>query len=129
MPGITRDKGFVSLLILLTISALVWTGTQTFAKISSQERVIIYEGQKTRARYLADGGLEWAQDSLNADLSWRGGSQFLTTGEIRVEIKIISEGYHVTSRARSGKARHHVYCELIEDEDKLIMAKYGELFD
>ena len=129
MP-IIRDKGFVSLLILLTLSALLWTGTLVFTKINSQERVIVYEGQKTKARFLADSGLEWTKDNLNMDSSWEGGNMSFVTGEIRVDVEIIPEGYKVTSRAESGRAQHSVYGELVEDDEgNLILVKYGELFN
>ncbi|KUO58794.1 MAG: hypothetical protein APF84_10295 [Gracilibacter sp. BRH_c7a] len=125
-----KDKGFVSLLILLTLSALLWTGTVVFTKISSQERIIAYEGQKTQARFLADSGLEWAKDNLKADSSWEGGSISLVTGEIRVDVRSIPQGFSVTSRAESGRARHGVYGELVEDDNSnLILSKYEELFN
>lgn len=129
MPVI-KDKGFVSLLILLTLSALLEIGTLAFTKISSQERVVEYEGQKTKARFLADSGLEWAKDNLDIDPSWEGGNISLVTGEIRVDVSILPEGYSVTSSAESGRAQHSVYGELVEDHDNnLVLAKYGEMFN
>ncbi len=129
MPVI-RDKGFVSLLILIILSALLWTGTLAFTKINSQERIIVYEGQKTKAMFLANSGLEWAKDNLTIDSSWGGGDISFVTGEIRVDVQIIPEGFRVTSRAESGRARHSVYGELVEDDDNnLILAKYGELYN
>lgn len=129
MPVI-RDKGFVSLLILLTLSALLYTGILALTKISSQERVIVYEGQKTKARFLSDSGLEWAKDNLNIDSSWEGGNMSFITGEVRVDVGIIPEGYRVICRAESGRAQHSVYGELLkDDENNLILAKYGELFN
>ena len=125
-----RDKGFVSLLILLTLSALLWTGTLAFTKINSQERIIVYEGHKTKARFLADSGLEWAKDNLTIDSSWGGGDISFDTGEIDVDVQIIPEGFRVTSKSESGKAQHSVYGELVEDDyNNLILAKYGELFN
>ena len=129
MQPMIKEKGFVTLLILLTLAALLGTGTLALTKTSSQQRIIVYEGQKTKAVFLADSGIEWAKERLKDDSSWEGGNIFLETGWIRVEVMPIPEGYRVTSRAESGRAQHNVSCELFEDESgSLIMVKYWELY-
>ena len=128
MPTI-KDKGAISLMVLLIISVLLWSGTQAYLKTSSQVRIITYEGQKTRARFLADSGLEWARDRLQSDRSWPGGEKILATGKFEVDITIIPGGYRVVSTAESGRAHHIVYGVLGEDErENLVLLKYGELY-
>lgn len=124
-----KDIGSISLLVLLIISALLWSGTQAYIKTGSQERIITYEGQKTRARFLADSGLEWAKDSLMSDASWSGGKMVLDTGTILVDVIIIPEGYKVISSAESGRAHHSVRGILGEDgKENLILLGYEELY-
>jgi len=129
MKEVKKEKGFISLLVLMVMAALLFTGTLVFYKVGSQERIAIYESQKIRARTLADSGLEWAKSALRADSSWSGGYKPMATGTLEVTVKPVPEGYTVICRTEAGRARHVVSGEFVREKDCLILISYREMYN
>jgi len=127
MFRLSSDKGFVSLFLLMVIVFLAGIGSIGFYKVNSQEKIARYEAERVKAVFLADSGLEWAKASLVEDREWQGGTKFLTSGMIQVEVKKNSEGYSVQSMGRTLGAMQVRYGDFIERDDDLILIRYQEL--
>lgn len=129
MEIVKKEKGFISLLVLLVLAVLFWKGSILFYKVGSQERMVVYESQKTRARILADSGLEWAKSALEADSSWTGGYKSMATGVLEVTVIPVPKGYSITCRTEAGRARHSLSAEFVCENGCLVLESYKELYN
>ncbi len=125
-----RQRGLVSLLILLVIVFICWKGTTVFYKVSSLERMTRYEAQMMKAALSADSGLEWAKATLKKDPSWEGGTKDFAGGFIVVEVKRKDEGIRILASAQIGETSQIRYGEYAMKEDgSLTLINYGDLYD
>jgi hypothetical protein len=125
-----RERGLVSLLILLVIVFISWKGTTVFYKVSSLERMTRYEAQMMKAAFSADSGLEWAKASLKKDPAWEGGSKGFGGGLIVVEVERRDKGIRILASAQIGETCQNRYGEYVAEEDgSLTLIRYGEFYD
>lgn len=121
------SKGFVSLLILLFLTVLAWMGLKAYFQVNNQGKITKYEAQKTKAVYLAEGGIEWAIACLENSSSWEGGKKCFLDGNVEVTVIKTAKGYRVVSLARSGSAQRKIQADLEDSGSKLIISRYEEL--
>jgi hypothetical protein len=124
-----RDRGFVSLLILLVLVFLSWQGIVVWIKAGANERMARYEAAKTQASFAADGGLEYAKACLRDDPDWPGGSRELAGGRVTVDVRRSDQDYDITSKAEIGSSvqiKHGIYAR--KEDGNLLLKTYEELY-
>lgn len=123
-----RQRGFVSLLILLVLTFLCWQGFTVFVKVDARAKMVQSEAQVIRASYAADSGLEYAKVFLKHDPTWKKAKLPLSGGEVTITVLERGLGFRITARAQIGKTVQMRYADYDQGgEGDWILKNYGEL--
>lgn len=123
----TRERGFVTLLILILMTTLSAYGLEMYLKAHLENKMVRREVNSRQAVYAAEGGIEWAKAKVVGDPAFPGGARMIGEGTVDVQVTAIEGGYKVTSIAQYGLAKRRLEVDLKKKSEQWVITEYQEL--